>query len=153
MAKKKAAQATGEPAASGLGGGAPGGEGAGAVATAAAGRAAAGAPAGSLAESGGFAAEGDGGAGLPVVARLDAGAELPPAPGTAWPEGDEWGTDIDAAYLQSKYTLVSVAAKRARQLLEGSKRRVESLSEKPVTIALEELSQGKLIFERIRDGG
>lgn len=70
-----------------------------------------------------------------------------------WAEVDDWSEEIDAAYLQSKYTLVSVAAKRARQLLDGSKRRVESLSEKPVTIALEELSQGKLIFERIRDGG
>lgn len=69
-----------------------------------------------------------------------------------WTEGDEWVEDIDSAYLQSKYTLVSVAAKRARQLLGGSKRRVDSLSEKPVTVALEELSQGKLIFERTRDG-
>ena len=70
----------------------------------------------------------------------------------AWTEGDEWVEDIDSAYLQSKYTLVSVAAKRARQLLGGSKRRVDSLSEKPVTVALEELSQGKLIFERTREG-
>ncbi len=69
-----------------------------------------------------------------------------------WADGDEWVEDIDSAYLQSKYTLVSVAAKRARQLLDGSKRRVDSMSEKPVTVALEELSQGKLIFERTRDG-
>lgn len=72
--------------------------------------------------------------------------------GAGWTEGDEWVEDIDSAYLQSKYTLVSVAAKRARQLLGGSKRRVDSLSEKPVTVALEELAQGKLIFERTRDG-
>ena len=69
-----------------------------------------------------------------------------------WADGDEWVEDIDSAYLQSKYTLVSVAAKRARQLLDGSKRRVDSMSEKPVTVALEELSQGKLIFERTNDG-
>lgn len=149
MAKKKAAHATEEPAAAGLGEGPEGREGAGAVDAAAAGRAVAGAPAGSLAESGGVAAEGGGVSGVP---GLDAGAELPPAPGAAWPEGDEWGTDIDAAYLQSKYTLVSVAAKRARQLLAGGKRRVESMSEKPVTVALEELAQGRLIFERTRDG-
>lgn len=143
MAKKKAAHATEEPAAAGLGEGPEGREGAGAVDAAAVD------PAGSLAESGGVAAEGDGASGVP---GLDAGAELPPAPGAAWPEGDEWGTDIDAAYLQSKYTLVSVAAKRARQLLAGGKRRVESMSEKPVTVALEELAQGRLIFERTRDG-
>lgn len=75
------------------------------------------------------------------------------APGDAWPEADEeWATDVESAYLQSKYTLVSVAAKRARQLLGGSKRRVDSLSEKPVTVALEELASGKLYFERTRDG-
>ena len=147
MAKKKAAQGTEDPAAADLGGGQAGGPGPDAAPTAADGPAAvAGAPAGSWAASEGVSAEGDG------VADLDAAAELPPAPGAAWPEGDEWGTDIDAAYLQSKYTLVSVAAKRARQLLAGGKRRVESMSEKPVTVALEELAQGRLIFERTRDG-
>ncbi len=57
----------------------------------------------------------------------------------------------DTSYLQSKYTLVSVAAKRARQLLEGKPRAVDSLSEKPLTVALEELAQGKLYFERLAD--
>jgi DNA-directed RNA polymerase subunit omega len=69
-------------------------------------------------------------------------------------EGDaeeDWTEDVESSYLQSKYTLVSVAAKRARQLLDGSPARVETLSEKPVTIALEELSQGKLYFERVRE--
>ncbi len=87
-------------------------------------------------------------------------AEEPPAvepvaavAAEAWPDSEEeWATDVEAAYLQSKYTLVSVAAKRARQLLGGSKRRVDSLSEKPVTVALEELALGKLYFERTRDG-
>ena len=65
----------------------------------------------------------------------------------------EWEEGVDAAYLQSKYTLVSVAAKRARQILAGSQRRVESLSEKPVTVALEELSAGKLYFERVGERG
>ena len=75
---------------------------------------------------------------------------------TGFPEGfdeSEWEEGVDAAYLQSKYTLVSVAAKRARQILAGSQRRVESLSEKPVTVALEELSSGKLYFERTGDRG
>ncbi len=64
---------------------------------------------------------------------------------------EEWAEDVESSYLQSKYTLVSVAAKRARQILDGSAARVETLSEKPVTIALEELSQGKLYFERIQE--
>ena len=65
--------------------------------------------------------------------------------------GEEWAEDVESSYLQSKYTLVSVAAKRARQILDGSAARVETLSEKPVTVALEELSQGKLYFERMRE--
>lgn len=67
------------------------------------------------------------------------------------PEG-EWVQEVESSYLQSKYTWVSVAAKRARELLEGSKPRVESLSDKPVTLALEELAQGKLYFERVPEG-
>jgi DNA-directed RNA polymerase subunit omega len=74
------------------------------------------------------------------------------APGGSWTGEEDWVEEIGASFLQSKYTLVSVAAKRARQLLAGSKRRVESLSEKPVTVALEELAAGKLYFERTRDG-
>ena len=66
-------------------------------------------------------------------------------------EIEEWAEDVESSYLQSKYTLVSVAAKRARQILDGSAARVETLSEKPVTVALEELSQGKLYFERMRE--
>jgi len=64
----------------------------------------------------------------------------------------EAGWSEDTAYLQSKYTLVSVAAKRARQLLEGKPRAVETLSDKPLTVALEELAQGKLYFERLPEG-
>ena len=91
----------------------------------------------------------------PVAQGHQAQAEQPEpeTPAEAWSEADEeWATDVESAYLQSKYTLVSVAAKRARQLLGGSKRRVDSLSEKPVTVALEELASGKLYFERTRDG-
>ncbi len=49
---------------------------------------------------------------------------------------------------ESKYTLVMVAAKRARQIIDGSKPLVETSSNKPVTIALEELVEGKLEFEK-----
>ena len=49
---------------------------------------------------------------------------------------------------ESKYTLVMVAAKRARQIIEGSKPLVEIKSNKPVTIALEELGEGKIEFEK-----
>ncbi len=50
--------------------------------------------------------------------------------------------------VDSKYTLVILAARRARDLQDGKPKMVESQSNKPVTIALEELHAGKLFFER-----
>ncbi len=50
--------------------------------------------------------------------------------------------------VDSKYTLVIVAAKRGRDLQDGKPKLVDSRSNKPVTIALEELVAGKLFFER-----
>lgn len=47
---------------------------------------------------------------------------------------------------ESKYTLVMVTSKRARQIVDGSKPLVETNSLKPVTIALEELLEGKLEY-------
>src|SRR5256885_2117032 len=62
--------------------------------------------------------------------------------------------------VDSKFTLVSLAAKRARQinsyfnqLGEGLGRivppQVTSLSRKPLSIALEEVALGKIVYERI----
>ncbi|PTX61215.1 DNA-directed RNA polymerase subunit omega [Melghirimyces profundicolus] len=45
----------------------------------------------------------------------------------------------------SKYTLVILAAKRARQLLEGATPHLESRSNKYVGIALEEIAEGHLV--------
>lgn len=50
--------------------------------------------------------------------------------------------------VDSRYTLVIVAARRARQIMEGSKRRVDGKSDKPVTVALEEIAAGKVRYER-----
>ncbi|MBS3948878.1 MAG: DNA-directed RNA polymerase subunit omega [Dethiobacter sp.] len=52
----------------------------------------------------------------------------------------------------SKYTLVITAAKRARQLNEGSSSLIEAASAKDVSVALEELAQGKISYERIKTG-
>jgi len=54
--------------------------------------------------------------------------------------------------VDSRYSLVVCASKRARQLLEGAPRLVEVDSNKPVTIALQELAQDKLTYERTRAG-
>jgi DNA-directed RNA polymerase subunit omega len=48
---------------------------------------------------------------------------------------------------ESRYTLVMVAARRARQLVEGSTPRVDTKANKPVTIALDEIAEGKVEFE------
>lgn len=54
--------------------------------------------------------------------------------------------------VDSKYTLVVLSAKRGREIMEGSGPLVDSKSNKPVTIALEELSSGKLLYERTKIG-
>jgi len=47
---------------------------------------------------------------------------------------------------ESRYTLVMVAAKRARQIVEGSPPMSESKSNKPVLIALDEIEDGKVKY-------
>ena len=55
-------------------------------------------------------------------------------------------------HVDSKYTMVVAAAKRARQLLDGKPPLIEPRSTKPVSIALEELAAGKLQYRRTRQG-
>lgn len=54
--------------------------------------------------------------------------------------------------VDSKYTLVVAAAKRARQLMNEEQAHTNSRSKKPVSIALEEISQDKIKIERLRQG-
>lgn len=54
--------------------------------------------------------------------------------------------------VDSKYTLVVLAAKRARAIMDGQHALVESKSNKPVTVALEEVAQGKIAYERTKTG-
>ena len=53
----------------------------------------------------------------------------------------------------SKYTMVMVVAKRARQLVDGAKPMVETKSNKPVTIALEELLEDKIEYSSVDSKG
>lgn len=52
--------------------------------------------------------------------------------------------------VDSRYTLCVVVAKRARQLLGGAHSLVKCNSEKPVTIAANEVNEGKLIYVRTK---
>ena len=47
--------------------------------------------------------------------------------------------------MESKYALVIVAAKRARQVKEGARRYSQSRSSNPLTVALEEIGAGEII--------
>lgn len=51
--------------------------------------------------------------------------------------------------VDSKYTLVVAVAKRARQIVDGSPKLTEATSSnKPVTIAVYEIAEGKITYER-----
>ncbi|NLT94992.1 MAG: DNA-directed RNA polymerase subunit omega [Clostridia bacterium] len=54
--------------------------------------------------------------------------------------------------VDSKYSLVVAAAKRARSIVEGSPVLVDTDSKKPVTKALFEIAAGKITYERTKTG-
>ncbi|EIW18105.1 MULTISPECIES: DNA-directed RNA polymerase subunit omega [Pelosinus] len=60
--------------------------------------------------------------------------------------------DVLVTKVDSKYTLVVLAAKRAREIMDGATSLVESKSNKQVTIALEEVAQDKISYERTKSG-
>jgi DNA-directed RNA polymerase subunit omega len=64
-----------------------------------------------------------------------------------YPSIDELFEKVD-----SKYTLVIMAAKRGRQIRDGSKPMVECGSRKEVSIALHEIVSGSIQYERIKTG-
>ncbi|HOM42909.1 MAG TPA: DNA-directed RNA polymerase subunit omega [Bacillota bacterium] len=52
--------------------------------------------------------------------------------------------------VDSKYTLVVAVAKRARQLVDGQPKLTNVNSNKPVTIAINELYENKITYERTK---
>lgn len=60
-----------------------------------------------------------------------------------WPSVDKLLKRVD-----SKYTLVIAASKRARELAQNNKNNVG----KPVTIALQEIDQGIITYQRLKQG-
>lgn len=54
--------------------------------------------------------------------------------------------------VDSRYTLVVAAAKRARQLVNQAPPLVNPSGKKPVSIALEEIAQDLVKYERTRAG-
>ncbi len=48
------------------------------------------------------------------------------------------------SYIPNRYMLVNVVARRARQISEAAEETGETLDDKPVTIAIREVADGKL---------
>ncbi len=60
--------------------------------------------------------------------------------------------DYLVTLVDSKYTLVVLAAKRGRELLNENNSEIKCPSNKPVSIALHEIAQGKITYERTKLG-
>ncbi len=54
--------------------------------------------------------------------------------------------------VHDRYSLVILTAKRARQIIEGSTPQVSINSNKPLTIAINEVDQSAVEFEIIEEG-
>jgi DNA-directed RNA polymerase subunit omega len=50
-------------------------------------------------------------------------------------------------FIDSKFRFAILAAKRAKQLVNGSKKKIDYNAENPLSIAMQELSQGKVNFK------
>ena len=53
------------------------------------------------------------------------------------------------SYVPNRYMLVNVVARRARQIAENAEEIGEHLDEKPVTMAINEVAEGKLNATRM----
>lgn len=54
--------------------------------------------------------------------------------------------------VDNRYALVVVASKRARQIIAGEKKLTAFDSTKPVTIAIHEISEEKIVYEKAKPG-
>lgn len=54
--------------------------------------------------------------------------------------------------VESRYSLVSITAKRARQLIDGEKPLIETNLTKALSIAIDELNTKALTFESTSEG-
>ena len=61
--------------------------------------------------------------------------------------------DLLLSKVDSKYTLVVLTARRAREVVAGEPVMVNSKSSKAVTIALEEIGADKVSYERVKPIG
>ncbi|MBN2346035.1 MAG: DNA-directed RNA polymerase subunit omega [Candidatus Aminicenantes bacterium] len=53
--------------------------------------------------------------------------------------------------IDSKFRLVILVSRRAKQLIGGARRKIEVKSENPLTVAMEEFNQGKIDFNVLNE--
>jgi DNA-directed RNA polymerase omega subunit len=58
---------------------------------------------------------------------------------------------LDGLDIDSKFRLAILAAKRAKQLVNGAKKKVDMRAENPLTIAIEEINSGKINFHILEE--
>jgi DNA-directed RNA polymerase subunit omega len=56
------------------------------------------------------------------------------------------------AKVDSRYSLVIITSKRARQIIEGSKPLIDTEKSKPLTLAINEFNSGAFTFETVKEG-
>ena len=54
--------------------------------------------------------------------------------------------------VENRYRLVTIASKRARQLIDGMEPMVEKNSVNPLSVAVMEVNQGLIEYETLKDG-
>ncbi len=58
---------------------------------------------------------------------------------------------MDGLDIDSKFRLAILAAKRAKQLVNGAKKKVDIDAENPLSIAIEEINEGKINFHVLKE--
>lgn len=53
--------------------------------------------------------------------------------------------------VENRYTLVIVTSKRARQLIDGDEVYTSVDSHKPLTLAINEVNEGAVVYEKVKD--
>ncbi len=59
---------------------------------------------------------------------------------------------MDGTEANSKFRRTILAAKRAKQLVQGAKKKIEVRHENPLTTAIEEIEQGKINYRVLLEG-
>ncbi|GAA0722747.1 DNA-directed RNA polymerase subunit omega [Clostridium malenominatum] len=54
--------------------------------------------------------------------------------------------------VDNRYTLVVMASKRARQLIENDEPLIKTELKKPVTVAINEINSSAITYETLREG-